>query len=142
MYDAASLCSWQRDHLAVTTGACETAWKYAHSGVVEVGLEVWGFRRVCRRSHRTLSVESQPLPLVRTHTTALWIDAPSTVTAAFGGLRTDALLAALHGASHVVRRVAPLWVPCSRGDTRTECVHASSAKYAALSLMRACVRML
>ncbi|KAJ8613589.1 hypothetical protein CTAYLR_006167 [Chrysophaeum taylorii] len=112
-----------RNHTDVDpTKRLETWRDIVSTGCVHVTSKVWGFRKVCRKTGKTLSLHEFSLPQLEMHSRATWIDVPPQAFADIDDAGLDHR-AGIHALNHAILVVAPLFVVCDVGDLATEHVH-------------------
>ena len=119
-------CSYRtsaRNHTDVDPTKCLETKNEISTGYVHVRSEVWGYRKVCRRTGKILSCHTFSLPPLEFDTRGTWIDVPVEAITKIQALRRD-LPSAIHAANHALLNVAPLFVlGCDTSDVQTEHTH-------------------
>lgn len=117
-------CSYHtssRNHTDVdVVSRLETTMDVVSTGVVHVTKKVWGYRKVCRRTGRMLSLHEFSLPSLEMQTRGTWIDVPPEAIEEIKGNDSMELLAGIHAMNHALLVVAPLFVCCDKNDISSE----------------------
>eukprot|EP00750_Incisomonas_marina_P004624 INCI13487.1.p1 GENE.INCI13487.1~~INCI13487.1.p1 ORF type:complete len:732 (-),score=95.36 INCI13487.1:1948-4143(-) len=120
-----------RDHTNVTVVSRERTHRHnnhAHNGVVNVNRHVWGFRKRCLHTRKTLEQCEFSLPPLEIFTRATWIDlVPGDLEAVES--RGWHFLGGVHAAQHALIRAAMASLPYEdASDLKTECVAPSQRR--------------
>ncbi|RYG44248.1 DUF1998 domain-containing protein [archaeon] len=89
-------------------------------GRVLTTMQVFGYRKVWRRTYQTFEECRLALPPLERQTCGVWADIPLSLRTALMREGHD-LYAACHAAAHAVKAVFPLFVHCDVSDVATEC---------------------
>lgn len=89
------------------------------TGCVHVKTEIWGYRKICRKTGRVLSLHEFSLPSLEFDTRGTWIDVPEDSLKRLDECGRDRL-SGIHALNHALCIVAPLFVVCDPNDINTE----------------------
>ncbi|EGB05869.1 hypothetical protein AURANDRAFT_10212, partial [Aureococcus anophagefferens] len=110
------ITSSSRNHTDVDPEKVLRSNREVRTGVVHVSSKVWGYRKVCKKTLRILSMHEFSLPNLEFTTRA------TRALDAIAARRLDAR-AGLHALNHALLALAPLFVLCDPGDVATEHVY-------------------
>ncbi|KAH8069432.1 hypothetical protein JL721_5995 [Aureococcus anophagefferens] len=105
-----------RNHTDVDPEKVLRSNREVRTGVVHVSSKVWGYRKVCKKTLRILSMHEFSLPNLEFTTRA------TRALDAIAARRLDAR-AGLHALNHALLALAPLFVLCDPGDVATAHVY-------------------